>query len=269
MAGLPTECSADSKRIACVDDDADVLKVRRLLLEAKGYSVVTATSGQELLTFLSGGGVVDLVLLDYVMPEMKGDELAQKLHQQYPHLPLVAVSAVPQLPDSMLRVVDATVQKGSDPKLLLSTVAAILNLPPKKPPQIQAPKATVLCVDDEDLQLNMRKRLFEAAGYNVLEARSAKEALEIFKSTHVDVVVTDYWLSGTGNNGTALAEQMKRHRRETPIVMLSGLGALPGERALVDLWLSKTHIEPPELVAEVQRLIELRNPQQKDDPSKP
>ena len=49
--------------------------------------------------------------------------------------------------------------------------------------------------------------------------------------------------------------------------MLSGLGALPGESAIVDLWLSKAHIEPPELVAEVQRLIELRNAPRKDDQS--
>ena len=258
----------DAKCVACVDDDPDVLKVRRLLLEASGYSVVTATSGRQLLRFLTDAGVVDCVLLDYLMPEMNGDELAQKLHQQYPQLPMVAVSAVPQLPDSMLGLVDAIVQKGSDPQLLLSTVAAILARPPKKHLQIQ-PGATVLCVDDEDVQLSMRKRLFEVAGYKVLEARSAKEALEIFMSTHVDAVVTDYWLSGAGGNGTALAEQMKQHRHRTPILMLSGLGALPGESPIVDSWLSKGRIEPRELVAEVQRLIELRTSQQKDDKSEP
>jgi CheY-like chemotaxis protein len=256
-----------AKCIACVDDDADVLKVRRLLLEASGYSVFTATSGAELLRFLTDAGEVDVVLLDYLMPEMNGDQLAHKLHQQYPQLPLIAVSAVPQLPDSMLGLVDATVQKGSDPELLLSTVAAILAQPQKKHPQIRSPKTTVLCVDDEDLQLNMRKRLFEAAGYKVLEARSAQEALEIFRSTHVDAVVMDYWLSGSGRNGTALAEQIKRDRPTTPILMLSGLGPLPGESAIVDLWLSKGHIEPQQLVAEVQRLIELRTPQQKDSRS--
>ncbi len=254
----------NDKCVACVDDDADALKVRKLLLEAKGYSVVTATSGPDLLRYLTGAGVADLVLLDYLMPEMNGDELAQKLHQRYPQLPLIAVSAVPQLPDSMLRLVDATVQKGSGPELLLSTVAAILTRPPKKHSQIQSSELTVLCVDDEDVQLNMRKRLFESAGYRVLETQSAKEALDIFSSARVDAVVMDYWLSGAEGNGTALAEQMKRHRPQTPIVMLSGFGALPGESTIVDLWLSKGDIEPRELVAEVQRLIERHTPQQKD-----
>jgi len=253
----------DQKCIACVDDDADVLKVRKLLLEGSGYSVVTASSGPELLLFLGSSEAVDVVLLDYLMPEMNGDELAQKLHQQHPRLPLVVVSGVAQLPDSMLEVVDATIQKGSEPELLLSTIAAILAQGPKEIPQIQSAKATVLCVEDEDVQLRMRRRLFESAGYNVLEAQSAKEALDIFHSTRVDAVVMDYWLSGTGGNGTAVAEQMKRDRPRTPIVMLSGFGALPGEGAIVDLWLGKGHIQPQDLVAEVRRLIEIRLPQNK------
>jgi len=263
MGALPPEPNLDRKRVACVDDDAVVLQVRKLLFEASGYSVVTATSGTELLRFLTDGGVVDVVLLDYLMPEMNGDELAQKLHQQFPQLPLVAVSAVPQLPDAMLGIVDASVQKGSDPKLLLSTVAAILTRPAKKHPQMQSAEVTVLCVEDEELQLRMRKKLFESAGYKVLAAQSAEEALDIFQSTHVDAVVMDYWLSGPGGNGTALAEKIKRQRPKTPVLMLSGFGALPGESAIVDLWLNKGHIEPQELVAEVQRLIELRSPQQK------
>lgn len=267
MGGLPLEHNVDRNCIACVDDDAELLKARKFLLEASGYSVAIATSGPELLKLLTEASDVDLVLLDYRMPEMNGDELAQQLRQQYPHLPLVAVSAVPELPEPMRRLVDATVQKGSDPKILLSTIASILAKLPKKHTPIASTGFTVLCVEDEDLQLNMRKRLFESAGYRVLEAQTAKEALDIFSSAQVDAVVMDYWLSGPGGNGTAIAEQMKRHRPQTPILMLSGFGALPGESAIVDLWLSKGHVEPRELVAEVRRLIERRTPRQKDDQS--
>jgi hypothetical protein len=39
--------------------------------------------------------------------------------------------------------------------------------------------------------------------------------------------------------------------------MLSDFGALPGERAIVDLWLNKGRTEPRQLVAAVQRLVEL------------
>lgn len=269
IAGLAPERNVDRKCVACVDDDVDVLRLRELLLRGSGYAVITATSGQKLLTDLASGAAVDIVLLDYLMPAMNGDELAEKLRQRYPRLPLIAVSAVPQLPDSMLRLVDATVQKGSDPNVLLSAVEKILTKPSQSNPQIESTKATILCVDDEDLQLSMRKKLFESAGYRVLEAQSAAAGLDIFRSVHVDAVVLDYWLSGVGGNGTALAEKMKRLRPGTPILMLSGLGALPGESAIVDSWLSKGQIEPQDLVAEVEKLIEFRSRPRKDDPSEP
>jgi DNA-binding NtrC family response regulator len=118
---------------------------------------------------------------------------------------------------------------------------------------------TVLCVEDEDMELTMRRTLFEAAGYRVLQAKSAAAALKIFTDSVVDAVITDYWLSGEGGNGTALAEKMKRLRPKVPIVVLSGYASLPGEGAVVDAWVRKGEIDPEDLIYEVERLMELRN----------
>jgi CheY-like chemotaxis protein len=115
------------KHVLCVDDDPDILKVRKLLLESKGYSVITAGSGQQALEHISKEPDVDLVLLDYRMPGMNGDELAQKLRQQFPSLRLIAVSGVEDLPEQLLKNVDASVPKASDPELLLSAIAQSLR----------------------------------------------------------------------------------------------------------------------------------------------
>jgi CheY-like chemotaxis protein len=64
------------KRLLCVDDDPEILTIRKLLLESKGYSVLPATSGEQALEFLSKS-IIDLVLLDYLMPGMNGDQLAR------------------------------------------------------------------------------------------------------------------------------------------------------------------------------------------------
>lgn len=111
------------KLVLCVDDDPDTLKVRKLLLESRGYSVLTATSGEEALNLISPGASIDLVLLDYVMRGMHGDELAEKVRQKFPALPVVAVSGVEKLPERLLRNVNASVPKGVDPEVLLSAVA--------------------------------------------------------------------------------------------------------------------------------------------------
>jgi CheY-like chemotaxis protein len=190
---------------------------------------------------------------------MTGNELADKLRRQYPHLPLVVVSAVGQLPESLLKNVNASVLKGKDPEALLSTVSHVLAHPEKDwtpPAKPASEKKTVLCVEDEQVQLKLRKLLLESAGFDVLEARSARTAMEIFRSSHVDAVVLDYWLSG--QNGTALAEEMKGMRPRIPIVMLSGFASLPGEEAIVDSWMRKAEVEPEDLIIEITKLIALR-----------
>jgi CheY-like chemotaxis protein len=246
-----------TQSILCVDDDSATLRVRRLLLEAAGYTVLTADSGAKALELLAQGVNANLVLLDYLMPGMNGDELAEKLREAYPDLPLVVISAVGQLPTRMLRAVNSRLQKGQDPEVLLSTVSTVLGQAEDQPRNEQLPpRKTVLCVEDEQLELQLRKMLLESAGFSVLQAKCASTAMEVFRSQPVDAVVMDYWLSGT--NGTTVAEEMKRLRPRTPIVMLSGFCSLPGEGAVVDAWLRKADIEPEDLVNEVRRLIDLR-----------
>ncbi len=206
---------------------------------------------------LEQGMEADAVLLDYVMPGMKGDELAEKLRESYPNLRLVAVSAVDELPPAMLNMVDSHVQKGSEPEVLLTAVSAVLTQEGKRRKHVHLlPAKTILCVDDEQLQLQLRRVLLESAGFAVLQAQSAKAAMDIFRDHQIDAVVMDYWLSD--RNGTTVAEEMKRLRPRIPIVMLSGFSSLPGEGAVVDAWLRKAAIEPEDLVNEVKRLIGLR-----------
>ena len=113
---------------------------------------------------------------------------------------------------------------------------------------------TVLCVDDEDLQLEARKMLFEAEGFHFIGARKSAEALELFRNREIHAVVLDYWMSG--KNGLVLAEEMKKERPDTPIIMLSGFVSLPGEGVgVVDTWLQKSRVPPDVLVEKVKFLI--------------
>jgi CheY-like chemotaxis protein len=114
-------------------------------------------------------------------------------------------------------------------------------------------RMTVLCVEDEDQQLRLRKLLFESEGFNVLTAQTGRQALELFQAHAVDAVVLDYWMAGM--NGMAVATELKRLRPTIPIIVLSGWTSLPGETiGLVDAWFQKAQIQPAELVSTVSRL---------------
>jgi DNA-binding NtrC family response regulator len=113
---------------------------------------------------------------------------------------------------------------------------------------------TVLCVEDEDEQLSLRKMLFESAGFEFLGARTGLEALELLRTREISAAILDYWMSGM--NGMALATEMKRQRPSIPVVMLSGFASLPGEGVgVVDAWLQKGHVQPESLIEQVRELI--------------
>ena len=243
-------------QLLCVDDDPATLQVRKLLLESSGYSVRTATSGAEALDAMTEGADVRLVILDYLMPGMNGDELAKRLRKEYPALPLLAMSAVGQLPESLLQSVNAHLQKGEDPEVLLSMIAELLQGTQSAPTTSSSSRErkTILCVEDEELQLKLRRLLFENAGYDVLDVGSAVAALDIFRSQPVHAVVMDYSLHG--QDGISVAAEMKKMRPAVPIVMLSGLPQPESENNGIDCWLRKVDVEPEDLVKKVEMLIE-------------
>src|ERR1051325_3595730 len=101
-------------------------------------------------------------------------------------------------------------------------------------------KATILCIDDNAPALGIPKRVLENGGFNVVTAASAPEALEVFKTRPIDVVLSDHCLKGS--TGVETARQMKELTPSVPVVLYSG--APPAVMGPVDCFILKT--EPPE-----------------------
>ena len=82
------------KTILCVEDNEQVLSVRKFLLETRGYRVVALSCGADALNFLREAmpGSVDLLMSDLIMPQMDGNELVRRAKQLHPCLPALLVS---------------------------------------------------------------------------------------------------------------------------------------------------------------------------------
>jgi CheY-like chemotaxis protein len=112
--------------------------------------------------------------------------------------------------------------------------------------------ATILCVDDEQNQLLLRKLMLEKAGYRVLTADSPSQALEIFGSQLIDLVIVDYYMPGM--TGLALARVMLQQRK-LPVMVLSAYPELPGESiGLANVWITKG-TAPEELLIKLEHLL--------------
>ena len=73
--------------ILSIDDDPQSLIVREAILRAEGFQVLSANSALEGIV-LSNQHKIDVFILDYMMPQMDGEELAKVLKEQHPHVPI-------------------------------------------------------------------------------------------------------------------------------------------------------------------------------------
>lgn len=79
-------------KVLVIDDDAPFLKVMSFWLRTKGYSVTTATNGSDGVSAVKKGGL-DLVLMDFKMPDMSGLEALAKIREFNKTIPVVVVTA--------------------------------------------------------------------------------------------------------------------------------------------------------------------------------
>jgi CheY-like chemotaxis protein len=113
------------KTVLCVDDEKIGLRVRKIMLESRGYRVLTATNGSDGLNVLDDNQV-DLVVLDYYMPDLNGAEVASEIRRRKPGVPIVFLSAYFSLPPEALELADAFITKGDPPDVLIERIQHLI-----------------------------------------------------------------------------------------------------------------------------------------------
>ncbi len=128
------------------------------------------------------------------------------------------------------------------------------------------PKRTILCVDDNEQSLSIRKVLLETRGYRVIVCTRGQDALEIFKKGGVDLVLTD--LVMPGYDGSKLIEEIKAISPQTPAILLSGKVRIYDHNTQADAFLPKGMYAPAELLERI-RLLLIRKRGPKRTPAPP
>jgi len=83
-----------NKKILVVDDDPDIVELTKTILELDGFEVITASGGGKCLQILESEEV-DLVLLDIMMPEISGWDVAAKIKEnpKWKTIPIIFLTA--------------------------------------------------------------------------------------------------------------------------------------------------------------------------------
>ena len=115
------------------------------------------------------------------------------------------------------------------------------------------PKRTILCVDDNEQSLSIRKVMLETRGYRVIACNSAQDALEAFRKGGVDLVLTDLIMPGV--DGTRLIDEIKSISPTTPAVLFSGKIKIYDRDTRADVFLPKGMYAPAELLERIRLLL--------------
>ncbi|HWX20643.1 MAG TPA: response regulator [Candidatus Binatia bacterium] len=117
------------KRILLVDDQPEVRETLKVLLEIDEHTVTEAADGRQALG-LYQPGLYDLVITDYAMPHMRGDELAARVKAMAPSQPVLMVTGSAENSSGVGIGVDAILYKPFRFDALRQTVAQLLSAIP-------------------------------------------------------------------------------------------------------------------------------------------
>ena len=114
--------------ILCIDDDPQLLEIHQAFLESKGYRVLAAADGLTGIA-LTRKHAIDVVVLDFNMPGMDGNQVTQVLMKEQPTLPVVICSGSPEeIPESLKWFADASLHKGDGPDTLLAAIEKVVTV---------------------------------------------------------------------------------------------------------------------------------------------
>jgi CheY-like chemotaxis protein len=120
--------------IVLVDDNDDICEVTSMLLSKLGYNVVVANTGAAAVKLLEEKGAeVDLLMVDFAMPEMSGLRLTAKARSRRPDLKVLIVTGYADDPDFQRKSGgEAVIKKPFTANQLRATLAELLNAPPNE-----------------------------------------------------------------------------------------------------------------------------------------
>jgi len=199
------------KKILLVDDDSALLTLLSLRLRSAGYEVELAKSGDEALARLLARQP-HLVITDLRMEGMDGMALFSSIHESYPSLPVIILTAHGSIPDAvsaMRRGVFGYLTKPFDSKSLLESVSDALR---HSSPSASPPK--------EDSERTWRRDIISRS--SVIE----KLLRQVEQVAYSDVSILLRSERGTGKELLATAIHKASPRRDCPFIPVN-CGAIP------------------------------------------
>lgn len=233
-------------RVLVIDDCETARNALHHLIEGLGWQADIVDSGEAAVmqTIAKRPSPYDVILVDWKMPGLDGLATAQALKsafaeqkinaKKFPIILMVTAysqEALKAQPD--IRHIDGLLNKPVTPSSLYDAVnkairqdqaeEAIHPLAMKQPLNRRIPNVRVLVVDDSDINREVARRILEAEGAMVSEARDGQEALDELMGSigSVDVVLMDIQMPHLDGYATTRQIRMNPNLVNLPVIALT------------------------------------------------
>lgn len=242
MVGLLPATAHGGPHVLVVEDDLDIARVLRRMLERAGYVVDFAANGAEALRQLEQTAYA-AVTLDLLLPDMRGEDLIRRVRERSDtaRLPIVVISARVDEGRRALGEAYEGIEWLAKPIVqtrLLAIMAAVV-------PPVELPHRRILHVED-DTQLHHTVRGMVDSRFDFELATTLREARARVALERFDVVLLDIGLPN--ESGWDLLADIRAHQPQTRVVVLTGGEPAPDDAHGVDAVLYKDHLSPHQLL---------------------
>lgn len=207
-------------RVTVIEDSpTQAIRIQHTLEEG-GATVTCYSSAEDGLKRLDDDRP-DLVIVDYHLPGIQGDEFCQRLRmnprtRDIPLLMLTEDTTVQSERVGLESGADSYVSKQADADLLMLRIQSLVRNKHGGDHTLNSPdglttEARVLVVDDSPTFLELLRLDLEDEGYTVVTATSGEDALSLFKSSPIDCVIVDLVMPGM--DGIGVCQELDRVRR--------------------------------------------------------
>jgi CheY-like chemotaxis protein len=248
-----------------VDDNPSALQIYSALMKDFSFGVNSANSGPKALDMLRKKPV-DLLLLDWMMPEMNGSEVITAIDKMVEDgslakrpiiMLMTAYAAEPLDHELQTKSVYAVLQKPFKASALFDEIINAFAKEPKlnsMPVIIEAEptKASglILLVEDNVINQQVASELLKSAGYEVVIADNGQVALDMIDSQPFDAVLMDIQMP-IMDGLTATAELRKRYNKEQMPIIAMTAHAMSGDKEKSLAVGMNAHITKPIVLSEL------------------
>jgi PAS domain S-box-containing protein len=199
--------------ILICDDDPDIVEVLAAMLEAHGYSTLTAHTGQQALD-LATHQAPSLILMDLRMPGMSGWETIAALgaNPATTHIPIVILSALAP-DDYAVPAASSWLTKPVDQGALMSSLRKALGTDAT---------TSVLVIEDDEQLGEVLKGFFADHGVHARVAHTGLQALAMSRDVPPDLLVLDLGLPDIDGYAVVSALRRDERLRSLPLVVYTG-----------------------------------------------